>query len=668
MANSLGIVRRADEVRYVELVINKADGVVKPKFTDGEYSIADTPDSFEDAGYIITADEVIIDIDDVPKDLIRQMIKIFKIQTETVWTDRGVHFYFKKCPNYAEKRAALKQVCALGFGVEHKKQGKGKKAEGFPFSVTVKRGGVLREVEHPGERQMLPDIFDFNKQVDSMYGMEHGGRNNALFQLSGHLRRYDDRRRMMILHFVNNHVFAEPLGEREFETVTREGRGSNRAITCFEIAEEIMQEYQTRVWDGRLYARIEGEYVCEVGKGEGDQCPLIRNIIWRKLVDSGIDRLKETRYASEIKNQLKQRSVKIPIDTVFPIKLKNGILKDGQFIPVPSYCEFTPYLINVEYDPDAEPVQIVDDFMNHLCKNNFPQYEDDIENYKAVVFEIMGHLLIRDPEVKRLIGRFFNFAGDGFNGKGTLMTTIEAILGSENVSAFSLDQMIDERYVYTMARKLVNLCEDLPNTPINHDHSRFLKNVATCDKQGLRMLYQQGEMGMIATSLIFTTNHHPKSFEKGEGLRRRAMWCPMYNKVDRNNIDPKFITKLTEQKARKYWFKRIVEGYQRLYENCAFTHCQIIEDYTDLYNKKNDPSIIWVSSLERKDIEGLRPPAVWQEYEAWYKENISDDGKGALRKTLDENIFKRFKDEGLYIGTMRVGSEKKPSQVYKFKD
>ncbi|WP_254259886.1 hypothetical protein [Listeria fleischmannii] len=121
----------------------------------------------------------------------------------------------------------------------------------------------------------------------------------------------------------------------------------------------------------------------------------------------------------EVIDQMNARTRLIPDEKTFDIKLNNGILRDGQFIEV-NYTDFTPYNIPIEYDPYTEPVKEVDDYMNHLTNSD--------DDYKNHILEMLGHCLIVDKEVKRMLGKFFILVGSGGNGKGTLLSIIRAIL------------------------------------------------------------------------------------------------------------------------------------------------------------------------------------------------------------------------------------------------
>src|SRR6185312_7385912 len=139
----------------------------------GQYAdVSDDHSAFKDAGYILTDNDLIVDIDSLEKDKIVKMISLFNIKTQIVWTDRGAHLYFKKPQGF---RGATR-VCPLGFEVEYKHIKNTK-------HITVKRNGELRETVNEGVREDLPSFLFSNKKLDSLLGLDDGeGRNKALFR------------------------------------------------------------------------------------------------------------------------------------------------------------------------------------------------------------------------------------------------------------------------------------------------------------------------------------------------------------------------------------------------------------------------------------------------------------------------------------------------------
>lgn len=557
------------------------------KHATNDADVSEFSDSFRNAGWLLTDNDLVVDIDNLPKETIKKMLKTFNINTQTVWTDRGVHLYFKKPATFRGAGA----VTPLGFEVEYKHLKNTK-------SVTIKRKGEMREIENQGVREALPFVLSNSvSKLDSLLGLEENdGRNQKLYKHKMKLNRH--KHTDAILAFINDYIFAEPMEQSEFETVSRSSdSGSTDQDEHYTKATEIMNIFQTVIYGDTLYFKDnDGEFT--------DDTAILRQHIFR------LSGPKKTNFIDEVMKQVEYRSHRIPSNTVFPIRFKNGILQDGEFIPI-NYQEFTPYIIDIDYDPEAEPVKEVDEYIDLLTNQD--------EGYKNLLHEIMGHTLIVNPEFKRLMGKFFIFVGDGGNGKGTLLTIIRSILDRKNVTGLSIRNMADERYFTTMKGKLANLGDDIQDEPINNDQMKLLKNISTCDYVSMRQLYKQSEDVELTCTLIFTSNHILKSFEKGASYKRRVLWLPMYSKPTKK--DPKFITKLTTPTAMKYWIRLIVDGYMRLYNNVEFTQSVSVNKFNLDYHNENDTSGLFLQDFNKEDIEGLRPPEIYDQYEVFCEEN-----------------------------------------------
>ena len=578
------------------------------KYSNKDADIYDKHDSFEDAGWLLEDDDYVIDIDELDKDLIKKIIVSFDIKTQTVWTDRGVHFYFKKPLDF--KRGA-NRVSPLGFKYEIKHKGNTK-------AVTIKRNGVLREIENIGEREEAPIIFTSNKRFEELLGLDEGeGRNNKLFKLRTQLTGVKEWRK--ILTFVNENIFANPLSEEEFQTLTREMDLSNDEVSEYEVASALMTEFNFVQYGQRYYFKHDGEYTHE------------ESILRKKVFDRVGSQ--KTRYVDEVIKQMQYRSRKIDQGEIFPIKFKNGYIENGHFVDL-VIDSFTPYHIDIDYDEDAEKVDKVDEYINHLTNHD--------EDYRNLLLEILGHTLIVDPEFKRLLAKFFIFIGDGGNGKGTLLQIIKTILGAKNVSGMSISELSDERYLPSFKGKLANLGDDIQDQAIDDKNMKVLKNISTCDFISTRELYKGAEDMYFTGSLIFTSNHMLKSWEKGESYKRRVVWLPMYTKVKKK--DPKFITNLTTEKALKYWIKLIVDGYKRLYKNGGFTHSQIVEDFNKSYHEENNPALIYLQDYDRDYFNEKPVNDVYEDYKDWCEGNAENYNRNMIRNTIIEKFEVRVKN------------------------
>lgn len=554
------------------------------KFAKPYADVSDSHESFTDAGYLLSETDLVVDIDCLEKNKIEKLITMFNIKTQIVWTDRGAHLYFKKPSGF---RGSGK-VSPLGFHVEYKHLKNTK-------YITIKRKGVMRDIENDGVREDLPRCLHHKKTLESLLGLDEGdGRNNKLF--SHRMKIHDVKEWANILRFINNNVFAKPLDESEFQTVIRDvkiiaGKDDEPAVADF-----LMTKYKVVKYLDNLYFYYNGEYILDNGK--------LKREVFNEVGHQ------KTRYVDEVIKQMEYRAPIVDENQTFDIKFQNGFLRNGKFIEV-DYQEFTPYNIDIDYRPDAEPVQYVDDYVN-LLTNNEPAYRN-------LLFEILAHPLIVDKEFKRMMGKFFIFVGDGGNGKGTLLAIIRRILNKKNCTGLSIANMDDERYFTTMQGKLANLGDDIQDEAINHEQMKQLKNISTCDFVSTRELFKQSREVELTTTLIFTSNHILKSFEKGNSYKRRVQWLPMYTKPTKK--DGKFITKLTSPEALEYWMKLMVDGYFRLYENEKFTESDTINRFNDDYHAENNSVLQYLEDYDKDHFIDRKSPEAYDEYEVWANDN-----------------------------------------------
>lgn len=563
---------------------------------------SDFHEAFKDAGYILTDTDLIVDIDGLTKQTIKAFIQEFNITTQTVWTDRGVHLYFQKPKNFRPNTA----VCSLGFLCEYKTKKTNK-------SVTIKRNGVLRKIENQGLRADIPQVLlNRNKKYENLVGLSEGdGRNNKLRDHRIALNDCEDYEK--IIRFINKHIFAEPLDEKELNnTVLRKDFKMN-LDNEIQAAKYIIRERNIKLAIDRLFYYDGTKYIHDNTE--------LKRIIYQYLGNV------KTKTVEEVFKQIELSAPRINNKHGHPVKFKNGVLKEGEFVNI-DYHDFTYYYVNIDYDENAKPVQIVDDYLDLLTDND--------PDYKQLLLEVIAHCLITDPEMKRALGKFFIFVGDGGNGKGTLLEIIRKILGTANCSSLSIKQMTDERYLVNISGKLANLGDDIEGSTINDKDMKVLKNISTCDVMEIRRMYANSYSETITTSLIFTSNHIIKSFEKGESYKRRVLWLKMFNKPKKK--DPKFITKVTSEEALKYWVKIIVEAYLRLYKNHSFTESKVIKEWNDKYHEENDASSLYLSDYEEDYFIGKKPLDVYSEFESWCYENDVVPNKKMLTNAIQSQF------------------------------
>lgn len=570
---------------------------------------SETIDTFEDCGLLLTNEDVVIDIDHLPKESIKAMIAEFGLKTRTVWTDRGVHLWFKK-PSWMTRRKD--GICRLGFEIEQHTQSSN------PEGMTVKRNGVARKIDNMEKQMYLPAIFkvDTKPKYSNLTDLSEGeGRNKQLFAHRAALVKNSAPDVDRIVSFINYHVFSEPLPDTELEGILRDmDVNEDSQKQQYVVATQIITECHTVVYSGRIWWYQNGEYITD-----DKNARLIRKVY--ALCEG-----ETTRFVDEVIKQVEYRSLHLPERTVFPIRFRNGILRKGGFIPMKEFYDFTPYFVDIDYIKNAPAVDKVDEYINNLTGGDTA--------YRDLLMEVIGYVMITDPERIRSLGKFFMFRGDGANGKGTLLQIMQRIYNSRNCTNMSIKQLVDDRFKVTMIGKLANLGDDIEPTAINDDQLKVLKNISTADTVETRHMYSESIPTTFTIKLYFTTNSDIKSFEKGYAYKRRIVWLPMFNKVEKP--DPYFITKVTSKEALEYWISLIVEGYERLYKNGRWTECKVVNEYNEQYHENNNQSLQFARDLDPDtEIVGRSVTEMREEFSKWDSEGGKFSSKNFLAAVWD---------------------------------
>ena len=588
---------------------------------------SDFTESFQDCGYLLTKDEIVIDIDHLPKESIRELCKTFDIKTQIVWTNRGAHLYFKKPPRHRRTDG----VCRLGFEIEELT------CTNRPNGVTVKRAGVLREIENAGAREALPDIFTVSKRFEDLTGLSEGdGRNRKLYTHKMKLNNCEDWFR--IIRFINEHVFDEPLPQKEFDSLSRaeQSEGDQKTTDEADVAEQVIREFKCAKWASQVWFWSE-----KAGKFISDDEELAAIIAKRIAV-------KDPNKVEKAMKWLRINAKKYPADYIFKIRLRNGFLADGKFTPI-VVDDFTPHCINIDYNPDAEPVPAIDEYLDQIV--NEPKYtQQDMQDYRNRLIEIMAYGLIVNPERVRVLSKFHILRGEGSNGKGTFLEIMKTIYQPENCSTLSIEDLADATRINSLTGKLVNLGDDVEDKPLGKTQFKHIKNITSADTVTIRRLYKEAESVVLQAKLIYTSNSDLRTVDKGHALERRMCWVPMFNTV--RKPDPNFITKMTTPEALEYWMKLMVEAYVRLYKH-GWTESKICADYNGEYHRHNDISKMFIEELEKDDFLYKTRQEVLDMFDKW---NTDDDRKLNMR-AFKQNIWLLYR-MGFGVNTRQGKSAK----------
>jgi putative DNA primase/helicase len=262
------------------------------------------------------------------------------------------------------------------------------------------------------------------------------------------------------------------------------------------------------------------------------------------------------------------------------LNIKNGLLNviTGELKPhTPEYLSLVQ--LPVSYNSSAACPKIIKFFSQALTKEGI-----------STIVRILGYCLDRSARYEKAI----MLVGPGRNGKSVLIKLIEALVGQENVSHASLQELLGDRFAGSdLYCKLVNAFADLEADRLTNT-GRF-KTLVSGDSIRVQRKHQQAFSFRNYAKLIFSTNKIPESEDKSYAYYRR--WVILsFNRVfegedeDTNliytlvteeelsgllNLALKGLTKLTKEGG----FKDVpVEKIKQEYEHNASIVRQFIEE------------------------------------------------------------------------------------------
>lgn len=197
------------------------------------------------------------------------------------------------------------------------------------------------------------------------------------------------------------------------------------------------------------------------------------------------------------------------------LNCQNGILDilTGQLTPHSDKYGFQ-YCLPYDYAPESEP----EEFLDWLALIT----EDRVELMECLL-DVMAYAIW--PNYDDHV--FAYFIGDGGNGKSTLIHVMAALVGKQNFSAISIEQLTTNRFAPAQLEgKLVNLSEESSGYELSVSACNMIKQMSD---GGTVLVEKKGEQGynmQNRAKLIFSANQVPKFKDESGALKRRLLVIP----------------------------------------------------------------------------------------------------------------------------------------------
>jgi len=262
--------------------------------------------------------------------------------------------------------------------------------------------------------------------------------------------------------------------------------------------------------------------------------------------------------------------------------------------------------------------------------------------FKKEDFETVLEILA-SPIIKKYIDEknFLNL-GFGENGKSAFLVFLESMLGQENVSHITLQDIENDKFMRAnLAGKSANIFTDLAFNELKH--TGIIKAITSNEGIESQRKHQQGFTLYPFCKLMFSCNRFPKVYDQTQGFFRR--WIIV--KWERNfENDPERIENLKEklisnQEEKNLVFSNLVSIANKLNKAGKFTHSKDWQTIQKEWNENADPldyfdSNFILYSENNRTIRGT--------YE-FYKEVMIAKGEVPLRIYQFSRAFAEYHDQ-----------------------
>ena len=318
-------------------------------------------------------------------------------------------------------------------------------------------------------------------------------------------------------------------------------------------------------------------------------------------------------------------------------------LQNGTFEITPSKRELREFKRN-----DFLTHQLPFEYQPKATAPLFKKYLDEVlpdADKQKVFAEYCGYIFIK-PSVLKLEKMLILF-GSGANGKSVFFEILNALLGVQNISNYSLQSLTNDNGYFRakIANKLVNYASEI-NGKLETD---IFKQMASGEPIEARLPYGEPFILNEYAKLIFNCNDLPKDVEHTNAFFRRFLIIGFDVTIPEDKQDKQLSNKIIENELSGV-FNWILNGLERLLAQKNFSKCEAIENARNDYEKQSDSVKMFIEDFEYKT--STEYTAISQLYEQ-YKSYCIEDGFRPVNKS---NFMKRLRHFKILVNRISIGN------------
>jgi putative DNA primase/helicase len=285
------------------------------------------------------------------------------------------------------------------------------------------------------------------------------------------------------------------------------------------------------------------------------------------------------------------------------LNLKNGLLdlNTGELRPhEPTFLSAVQ--LAVRFSPDAT-CPAIERFVSEV----FPS------DALRLAYELAGWLLTPDTTWQKAV----MLLGTGANGKGTYLRLLTAMLGAENVSALSLQDISENRFAAAeLFGKLATLCGDIPAKAL--ESTSTFKAIVGEDPIAAERKYGDPFSFRPFARLMFSANEPPPAADGSHAYLRRWLPVPFPRQFADIEADKDLDAKLQRPEELSGLLNLAIVAYEEVRERGAFTTAASLQAAARDFHASVDPVAAFLGERAQADPNGQTgKPNLYTAYKAW---------------------------------------------------
>lgn len=322
-----------------------------------------------------------------------------------------------------------------------------------------------------------------------------------------------------------------------------------------------------------------------------------------------------------------------PNKDIVLINLKNGTFEISQqrtILRTFKSSDFLTYQLPFEYNPQAK-APLFEAYLNHVLPDPESQ---------RVLAEYLGYVFIKHGSSIKLEAALILY-GTGANGKSVFFEIVNALLGYENISSYSLQELTDNSGYYRamIANKLVNYASEI-NGKLEAD---MFKRMVSGETIPARLPYGSPMQLNHYAKFIFNCNELPKDVEHTNAYFRRWLIIPFNVVIPPHQQDKELHTKIIQNELSGV-FNWVLEGLNRILTQKKFSECRAASEALNIYKDESNSIKLFIDENGYQNSQN-RYTYIKELYPD-YKTFCFNDGMTAFKKI---NFSKQLKALGFTV-------------------